>query len=105
MGDNSQTTVFAVDKPARNAEHPTMKPVALIDAMLQNSLPSGGIVFDPFGGSGSTLIAAHNRGCRAFCVELDPRYADVIITRFQRHTGVVPVLDGEPVSFIPEGDQ
>jgi DNA modification methylase len=105
FGGNNQSTVFNVDKPSKNAEHPTMKPVALIDAMLQNSLPPGGIVFDPFGGSGSTLIAAHNRGCRAFCVELDPRYADVIITRFQRHTGVVPVLDGEPVSFVPEGDQ
>jgi DNA modification methylase len=100
-GDNSQTTVFPFDKPSRNTEHPTMKPVALIDAMLKNSLPPGGIVFDPFGGSGSTLIAAHDRGCRAFCVELDPRYADVILTRFQRHTGIVPVLDGEPVSFVP----
>jgi DNA modification methylase len=100
-GDHKQTTVFEVQRPSQNKEHPTMKPVALIDAMLQNSLPPGGIVFDPFGGSGSTLIAAHNRGCRAFCVELDPRYADVILTRFQRHTGVVPVLDGEPVSFVP----
>ena len=100
FGDNSQTTVFPFDKPSRNADHPTMKPVALIDAMLKNSLPPGGIVFDPFGGSGSTLIAAHDRGCRAFLVELDPRYADVILTRFQRHTGVVPVCEGEQVSFV-----
>jgi DNA modification methylase len=99
-GDNSQTTVFEFPRPARNADHPTMKPVALIDAMLSNSLPAGGIVFEPFGGSGSTLIAAHDRGCRAFCVELDPRYADVILTRFQRHTGVVPVCEGEQVSFV-----
>jgi len=99
-GDNSQTTVFPFDKPSRSAEHPTMKPVALIDAMLKNSLPPGGIVFDPFGGSGSTLIAAHNRGCRAFLVELDPKYADVIIRRFQQHTGVVPRLDGLEVSFV-----
>lgn len=100
FGGNSQTTVFPFDKPARNAEHPTMKPVALIDAMLANSLPAGGVVFDPFGGSGSTLIAAHDRGCRAFCVELDPRYADVILHRFEAHTGIVPQLDGVPVSFV-----
>ncbi|MGC7194488.1 DNA methyltransferase, partial [Mycobacteroides abscessus subsp. abscessus] len=78
FGDNKSTTVFEVDKPARNAEHPTMKPVALIDAMLANSLPPGGVVLDPFSGSGSTLIAAHGRQSRCFGVELDPRYADVI---------------------------
>lgn len=100
FGDNCQTTVFAVDKPPRSSEHPTMKPVALIDAMLANSLPAGGVVLDPFGGSGSTLIAAHGRGARCFTVELDPRYADVILRRFEAHTGIVPTLDGEPVSFV-----
>jgi DNA modification methylase len=100
FGDNSQTTVFAFDKPARNGQHPTMKPVALIDAMLANSLPPGGVVLDPFSGSGSTLIAAHGRQTRCFSVELDPRYADVILWRFEAHTGVTPTLDGEPVSFI-----
>lgn len=99
-GDNRQTTVFAFPKPPRNADHPTMKPVALIDAMLANSLPPGGVALDPFSGSGSTLIAAHGRQSRAFCVELDPRYADVILRRFEAHTGVVPRLDGEPVSFV-----
>lgn len=99
-GDNSQTTVFEVDKPPRNAEHPTMKPVALIDAMLNNSLAPGGVVFDPFGGSGSTLIAAHNRCSRAFVVELDPRYADVILRRFEQHTGIVPKLNGLEVTFL-----
>jgi DNA modification methylase len=100
FGDNSQTSVFSFSKPSKNPEHPTMKPVALIDAMLKNSLPPGGIVFDPFGGSGSTLIAAHDRGCRAFLVELDPRYADVILHRYEAHTGDTPTLDGEPVSFV-----
>jgi DNA modification methylase len=100
QGDNSQTTVFEFDKPPRSAEHPTMKPVALIDAMLANSLPPGGVVLDPFAGSGSTLIAAHARSARCFCVELDPGYADVILRRFEAHTGVVPLLDGEPVSFL-----
>lgn len=99
-GDNSQTTVFEFARPPRNAEHPTMKPVALIDAMLKNSLPPGGIVFDPFGGSGSTLIAAHDRGCRAFLVELDPKYADVILHRYEAHSGDTPTLNGQAVSFV-----
>lgn len=99
FGDNKSTTVFEVDKPARNAEHPTMKPVALIEAMLANSLRPGGVVLDPFSGSGSTLIAAHGRQSRCFGVELDPRYADVILRRFEEHTGIVPELDGAPVSF------
>ena len=103
FGDNKQTTVFEVDKPPRNAEHPTMKPVGLIQAMLSNSLRPGGVVFEPFAGSGSTLIAAHGLGARCFGVELDPRYADVILRRFEEHTGVVPVLDGEPVSFVGAG--
>ncbi len=101
FGDNSQTTVFEFPRPPRNGEHPTMKPVALIDAMLANSLPRGGVVFDPFGGSGSTLIAAHGRGGRAFLVELDPRYADVIVRRFERFTGVVPVVGGVSRSLLP----
>jgi DNA modification methylase len=99
-GGNNQTTAFDCDKPARNAEHPTMKPVALIDAMLANSCPPAGTVLDPFAGSGSTLIAAHGRRARALCVELDPRYADVILRRFQAHTGTVPTLDGAEVSFL-----
>jgi len=72
-GDNRATTVFEVDKPPANRDHPTMKPVELIDAMLANSLPTGGLVLDLFGGSGSTLIAAHHRRSRAVLVELDPR--------------------------------
>ena len=81
-----------------------MKPVALINAMLANSLPPGGVVFDPFGGSGSTLIAAHGRGARALLVELDPNYADVIIRRYQQHTGIVPELDGQKISFVEDSE-
>ena len=102
LGDHTQTTLFEIDRPARSSDHPTMKPVALIDAMLANSLPPGGVVLDPFAGSGSTLIAAHGRGARALVVELEPRYADVILRRFEAHTGVVPTLDGEPISFVEE---
>lgn len=102
FGDNSQTTVFEFDRPHRNKEHPTMKPVELIQAMLKNSLPPGGTVLDPFAGSGSTLMAAHGFGGRALCVELDPRYADVILRRFEMHTGIQPTLNGESVSFLEE---
>jgi site-specific DNA-methyltransferase (adenine-specific) len=99
-GDNKQTTVFEVPKPPRNADHPTMKPVALITAMLSNSVRPGGLVLDLFGGSGSTLIACHTLGMLGRIVELDPRYADVICRRYQAHTGVVPVRDGVEVDFL-----
>nr|WP_243848626.1 DNA methyltransferase [Lysinibacter cavernae] len=99
-GDNRQSTVFEVAKPHRNAEHPTMKPVELIERMLRNSIAPGGLVFDPFGGSGSTMIAAHRLGLKSFLVELDPAYADVICQRWQEHSGVVPRRNGEAVSFV-----
>jgi DNA modification methylase len=105
-GDDAQTTVFFVDKPTRNDVHPTMKPVALIAAALRNSCPPGGIVYEPFGGSGSTLIAAHSTGRVCYAVELDPRYADVIARRYQEHTGTMPVLasTGQPVDFTTVDD-
>ncbi|MFJ2752666.1 DNA methyltransferase [Streptomyces sp. NPDC087297] len=100
-GDNAQTTVFEVDKPARNADHPTSKPVDLITAGLRNSCAPDAVVYEPFGGSGSTLIAAHTTGRSARVVELDPRYADVICRRYQEHTGEAPVLksSGEAHDF------
>ena len=93
-GDHSQTSVFEVPKPPRSDKHPTMKPVSLIAAMLNNSCPPGGMVYEPFGGSGSTLIAAHTTGRVARLVELDPRYCDVICHRWQEATGILPRLDG-----------
>lgn len=80
-------SVFFEDKPARNAEHPTMKPVALIERMLLNSTTAGDIVLDLFGGSGSTLIAADRLKRAARIMELDPRFIDVIINRWQDLTG------------------
>ena len=77
-----------------------MKPVDLVVAMLKNSCPPGGLVLDLFGGSGSTLIAAHHLGAKARLVELDPRYVDVICRRWQAHTGQVPRRGGEEVSFL-----
>lgn len=83
FGDHSQTSVFRVPKPSRSEEHPTMKPVELVRQMLANSLPPSGIVLDPFGGSGTTLIAAHSLRRRACLMELDPRYCDVIRARWE----------------------
>lgn len=99
-GNNAQSTVFEIDKPARNADHPTMKPPALITAMLNNSLRPGGIVLDLFAGSGSTMVAAHQHGSSARLVELDPRYADVICRRYQDLTGEIPKRGGQAVNFF-----
>jgi len=81
------STVIRENKPKRNSEHPTMKPVALITRMLKNSSRQLDTVLDVFGGSGSTLIAAHKTGRRARLVELDPVYCDVIVRRYQEYTG------------------
>jgi len=101
-GDNKQTTILEFPKPRANREHPTMKPVELIQANLKISCRPGGIVYDPFAGSGSTLIAAHGLRMKALVVELDPKYADVICRRFQEHTGILPELDGKPRDFAKE---
>jgi len=103
-GDDSQTSVFLIDKPPRSEEHPTMKPYALVVAHLINSCPPGGLVYDPFAGSGTTLIAAHSLGMRAAACEIDPRYADVILKRAETLTSIKPervLEDGttEPVTF------
>lgn len=96
-GDNSQTSVFNVPKPSANREHPTMKPIELIVQCLNNSAPRGGRVLDPFGGSGSTLMACEYTGRKARLIELDPRYVDVICRRWQEHTGAKPVLESTGV--------
>lgn len=98
-GDNRSSTVFDVKRPSRSSEHPTMKPVELIEAMLTNSCAPGAWVADGFAGSGSTLIAAHRLARKAFLVELDPRYADVICRRWHEHSGIAPVRDGVAHDF------
>lgn len=92
-------SVIRAEKPARNAEHPTMKPVGLILEMLENSTRRGDVVLDPFGGSGSTLIACHRSGRSARLTELEPRYTDVIVERWQTFTGQRAVLEGDGRSF------
>ena len=85
--DRKQDTVWEIPRPKRSEEHPTMKPLELIIRALRNSTNKGQIVLDPFGGSGSTLIAAEQTGRKARLVELDPKYCDVIVTRWQNLTG------------------
>ena len=98
-GDHSASSVLIFDRPASSAEHPTMKPVALVERCLMDGTPPGGIVLDPFAGSGTTLIAAEATGRKARCIELDLYYADVICRRFQEYTGIIPTRNGEPHDF------
>ena len=87
FADNCQTSVLSFDRPTASEQHPTMKPVALVAYCLGNSSPVGGLVLDPFAGSGTTLIASEQTGRRCNCVEIDPAYCDVIISRFEALTG------------------
>ena len=81
------STVWRFDKPMRNADHPTMKPIGLCARAIKNSSPVDGIVLDFFGGSGSTLLACEQLGRRCYTMELDPVYCDVIVKRWEEFTG------------------
>jgi DNA modification methylase len=94
-GARDQGDVWFINKPVKNDLHPTMKPVALVERAIRNSSKSRDIVLDPFGGSGSTLIACEKAGRQARLVELDPRYCDVIIRRWQEFSGGAATLDGD----------
>ena len=93
-GARDQGDVWFVNKPVKNDLHPTMKPVALVERAVRNSSKSRDIVLDPFGGSGSTLIACEKTGRHARLIELDPKYVDTIILRWQEFAGGTAVLDG-----------
>jgi DNA modification methylase len=86
-GDNSQTSVFNIQRPKSSKDHPTMKPVELIAAMLINSTRPGSFVYEPFAGSGSTLIACERLHRKCLAIELDPGYVDVIVKRWEEITG------------------
>jgi DNA modification methylase len=97
-GDRDQGDVWNIKKPHKNDLHPTMKPVELVERAIRNSSRPGNLVLDPFGGSGTTLIAAEKSGRQARLIELDPKYVDVIVRRWQDWTGKVAVhgVTGEP---------
>ena len=92
-GDRKQSDLWRHERTARNKLHPTMKPVALVERAVGNSSKQGDVVLDLFGGSGTTLIACENleRQCRM--IEIDPHYVDVIIKRWQDHTGKTAILE------------
>jgi DNA modification methylase len=94
--DRKQTTVLEFDKPSRNKEHPTMKPVDLFQYQMANSTKPGNIVLDSFGGSGTTMIAAERINRKARLMELDPRYCDVIVKRWEDFTGKKAILEEVP---------
>lgn len=87
VDDRTQSTVWEFNKPLRNIEHPTMKPVDLIARAINNSSRSDNIVLDIFGGSGTTLIACEQLNRKCYMMELDPKYCDVIIKRWENLTG------------------
>lgn len=93
VDNRKQSTVLEFDKPSRNAEHPTMKPVDLLVYLIKNSSKENDLILDLFGGSGSTLIAAEQTQRRCYTMELDPKYCDVIIKRWEKLTGEKAILE------------
>lgn len=91
--DRKQTTILEFDKPSRSVEHPTMKPVALFEYQMLNNTKGGDIILDSFGGSGTTLVAAEKNGRIAYVMELDPKYCDVIVKRWEEFTGKKALLE------------
>jgi DNA modification methylase len=86
-GDRKQMTLLEFDRPKRSADHPTMKPVELVEYCIGNSSNPDDLIADPFGGSGTTLLAAERLGRASALIELDPRYCDVIVRRWEEFTG------------------
>ena len=95
----TRATCGSSTSPSRNDLHPTMKPVALVERAIRNSSKSRDIVLDPFGGSGSTLIACEKTGRQARLIELDPKYVDTIILRWQEFSGGTANLDGDSRNY------
>jgi site-specific DNA-methyltransferase (adenine-specific) len=105
--DRKQTTILEFDKPTRNGEHPTMKPVALFEYQMLNNTKGGDIVLDLFGGSGTTLIAAEKNGRVSYLMELDPKYCDVIVKRWQEFTGKIAIHadTNKPFAEVTNGNK
>lgn len=93
IDDRKQSTVLEFDKPTRNAEHPTMKPIDLLVYLIKNSSKENDLILDLFGGSGSTLIAAEQVKRCCYTMELDPKYCDVIVKRWELLTGEKAILE------------
>ena len=103
LRDRQQSDVWAIDRPKKSAEHPTMKPIALIGRALNNSSHAGDNVLDLFGGSGTTLLACEQTGRSCFTSELSEVYCDVILKRYinqaQTDAGVFLLRNGEKLMY------
>jgi DNA modification methylase len=99
-GDNTQSTVWLEKKPQANREHPTMKPVELLEKALMNSTRRGEVVIDFFGGSGSTMIACERLGRKCRLIEISPVYCDVILKRWSNFTKRQPILAATGSSYL-----
>lgn len=102
--DRKQTTVWRFDKPRRNADHPTSKPLDLLAYPIGNSTQANAIVLDTFAGSGSTLMACEATNRIAYCMELDEKYASVILRRYADATGdaagITCLRDGQQLAYL-----
>ena len=103
-GDRDQSDIWNYNKTRVNDLHPTMKPVELVERAIKNSSKSRDIVVDLFGGSGTTLIACEKTGRQARLLELDPKFVDVIVKRWEEYTGEVALRDADQVSFSQAGN-
>ena len=103
FSDRKQSTIWNYDKPKRSDQHPTMKPIPLLCYPIKNSSAPNGVVLDTFGGSGSTLIACEQTDRICYMLELDPRYASVIVLRFleqaETDAGIKVLRDGKEISY------
>ena len=101
--DRKQTTIWEFDRPKKSEQHPTMKPVGLVAYPIKNSSMSNCIVLDPFGGSGSTLVACEQTNRICYTIELDEKFADVIVNRYIEQAGsaenVSVERDGKRIAF------
>jgi DNA modification methylase len=97
--DRKQTTILEFDKPSANGVHPTMKPVALFEYQMLNNTKGADVVLDLFGGSGTTAIAAEKHGRHARLMELDAKYCDVIVLRWQEFTGQQAIRESDGMAF------
>ena len=111
FADRKQSTIWNFDRPKKSELHPTMKPIALVAYPILNSSMTNGLVLDPFGGSGSTLIACEQTDRTCYTIELDEKYADVIVKRYIEQVGndenVYLVRNGEKIKYsdIRKGDE
>lgn len=103
LTDRKQCDVWDIPRPTKSEEHPTMKPVELVQRAIENSSKRGNFILDQFGGSGTTLIASENTGRTCFMMELDPKYVDVIVNRYINKVGtsdeVYLLRDGKKITY------